>query len=92
MAILLSGLINLMNIFKGIIMRYLVIAFLCLSACSHPTVDLRASGENAQYYERDLFECKRIVNNIPMSFLYNHKLLVEDCLEGRGHSIIGAGI
>lgn len=74
-------------------MRYLVIGLLFLSACSNlPTVDLRASGENAQYYERDLFECKRIVNNIPMSFLYNHKLLVEDCLEGRGHSIIGAGI
>ena len=74
-------------------MRYLVIGLLFLSACSNlPTVDLRASGENAQYYERDLFECKRIVNNIPMSFLYTHKLLVEECLEGRGHSIIGAGI
>ena len=74
-------------------MRYLVIGLLFLSACSNlPTVDLRASGENAQYYERDLFECKRIVNNIPMSFLYIHKVLVEDCLEGRGHSIIGAGI
>ena len=81
-----------MNIFKGIIMKYLVIALLCLSACSNPVVELRASGETAQYYERDLFECKRIVKNIPMSFLYDHFILVEDCLEGRGHSILGAGI
>ena len=73
-------------------MKYLVIALLCLSACSNPVVDLRASGANAQYYERDLFECKRIVQNIPMSFLYDHFILVEDCLEGRGHSILGAGI
>ena len=64
-----------------------LITFL-IASCSNPLVDLRASGEKAQYYERDLHECKRIVKNIPMSFLYNHKLLVEECLEGRGHSIL----
>jgi len=69
-------------------MRYLVIGLLCLSGCSNPTVDLRASGAKAQYYERDLYECKRIVKNMPMSFLYNQKLFVEECLEGRGHSIL----
>ncbi|WP_273072813.1 hypothetical protein [Marinobacter sp.] len=65
-----------------------------IASCGNPTVDLRASGKNAQYYERDLYECKRIVKSMPLSFLNlppENKLFLTDCLEGRGHSIINGG-
>ena len=73
-------------------MRGLIfIAAISLSACSYtPVADLRASGESAQLYQRDLAECKQLVDQSLSWLQYDHGgLRLNKCLEGRGHSIIG---
>lgn len=61
------------------------------SACSYtPVADLRASGESAQLYQRDLNECKQLVEQSLSWMQYDHGgLRLNKCLENRGHSIIG---
>lgn len=73
-------------------MRFMVVALLGLTACSHPpVVDLRGSAEQAQYYQRDLNECQMLIDNsrgiINAHFLGIDPMLVQ-CLEGRGHSVL----
>ena len=71
----------------------LIIITLSASACSHaPVADLRASGDKAQLYQRDVAECRALINDArtiwdkPWSRL--DPWLVT-CLTNRGHSIIG---
>ncbi len=75
-------------------MRGLIfIAAISVSACSYtPVADLRASGESAQLYQRDLNECKQLIKQ--NRSLWDKPLIgrdpwLDECLEGRGHSIIG---
>lgn len=71
----------------------IIIIALTASACSYtPVADLRASGESAQLYQRDLNECRQLVKqarsiwNAPWG---GRDTWLTDCLAGRGHSIIG---
>jgi len=73
-------------------MRGLIfITAITASACSYtPVADLRASGDSAQLYQRDVNECRQLVKRSLQWFQYdhaNHRL--NQCLTGRGHSIIG---
>ena len=67
-----------------------IILILLLGACSHElniVADLRMSKENAQYFQRDLEECKSLAEQaLTLSTTIKH--LTENCLIGRGHSII----
>lgn len=75
-------------------MRGLIfIAAISVSACSYtPVADLRASGDSAQLYQRDVAECRQLIKQARSIW---HKPLIgrdpwlEKCLAGRGHSIIG---
>ena len=75
-------------------MRGLIfIGAISLSACSYtPVADLRASGESAQLYQRDLNECRQLVKQArsiwDKPWTARDPWLI-DCLAGRGHSIIG---
>jgi hypothetical protein len=71
----------------------LVIITLSASACSYtPVADLRASGDAAQLYQRDVSECRQLIKEARSIW---HKPLIgpdpwlDKCLAGRGHSIIG---
>jgi len=71
--------------------RVLVIAVL-VAGCSYtPVADLRVSGDKAQLYQRDLTECRQLVDEAlsPLQVGAKHKWL-NDCLRGRGHSVLGA--
>ena len=73
-------------------MRWLVISVLMLTACSQqPNVDLRGSGDTAQFYQRDLMECKTLIKQ--SRSVWHKPLLGTDpmlvqCLNGRGHSVL----
>ena len=72
-------------------MKRLVLLFtLSASACSYaPVADLRASGDAAQLYQRDLAGCKELFDHSLSWMQYDHGgLRLNKCLEGRGHSII----
>ena len=57
--------------------------------CSHaPVADLRVSGESAQYFTRDTFECKQLAKQVVPSWTLRYGYVVDECLKGRGHSII----
>ena len=60
-----------------------------LTACSYtPVVDLRASQDEAQLYQRDLMECRELAKQVDYSiFPTNHKAVAR-CLAGRGHSVL----
>jgi len=77
--------------FGGSIMsRVLVIAVL-VAGCSYtPVADLRVSGDKAQLYQRDVTECRQLVDEAlsPLQVGAKHKWL-NDCLRGRGHSVLG---
>jgi hypothetical protein len=60
-----------------------------MTACSYnPVVDLRASRDEAQVYQRDLMECRELAKQVDFSiFPTNHKAVAR-CLAGRGHSVL----
>ncbi len=70
---------------------FILIITLSASACSYtPVADLRASGDAAQLYQRDVNECRQLVKQSLSWMQYDHGgLRLNKCLEGRGHSIIG---
>ena len=70
--------------------RLFVIAVL-VAGCSYtPVADLRVSGDKAQLYQRDLVECRQLVDQalLPIQLIGRDKH-INDCLRGRGHSVIG---
>lgn len=72
--------------------RLFVIAVL-VAGCSYtPVADLRVSGDKAQLYQRDLVECNQLVSDATPYFqIGGSKVkMLNDCLRGRGHSILGA--
>lgn len=60
-----------------------------ITACSYnPVVDLRASKDEAQVYQRDLMECRELAKQVDYAiFPTNHKAVAR-CLAGRGHSVL----
>ena len=75
-------------------MRWSIIGVVMLTACSQqPVVDLRASGDTAQFYQRDLNECKTLIQqsrSIWQKPLVGTDLMLVQCLNGRGHSVLAS--
>ena len=73
-------------------MRWLLVGSVMLTACSQqPIVDLRASGDTAQFYQRDLNECKMLIQesrSIWHKPLAGTDTMLVQCLNGRGHSVL----
>lgn len=70
--------------------RLLVISVL-VAGCSYtPVADLRVSDDKAHLYQRDVSECRSLVDQVTMSVQYALRIkYLNECLKGRGHSIIG---
>ena len=75
-------------------MRWSIIGVVMLTACSQqPVVDLRASGDTAQFYQRDLNECKTLIQqsrSIWQKPLVGTDPMLVQCLNGRGHSVLAS--
>ena len=72
-------------------MKRIAMISILLAGCSYtPVADLRVSGDKAQLYQRDLTECRQLVKEAlsPLQFGAEIKWLNE-CLRGRGHSVLG---
>lgn len=69
----------------------IVITASLLAACSYtPVADLRASGDSAQLYQRDVNECRQLVKqSLGIIAIDLSGKRLRQCLAGRGHSIIG---
>lgn len=66
-----------------------LIVTLVLAGCTtQPVADLRASGDNAAMYQRDLVECRGLVREAFPWAIGTVQPALWRCLEGRGHSII----
>lgn len=60
-----------------------------MTACSYtPVVDLRASKDEAQLFQRDLMECRELAKQVDWAIFPTYRMAVAKCLEGRGHSIL----
>ena len=60
-----------------------------LTACSYtPVVDLRASKNEAQLFQRDLMECKELAKQVDFTIFPTYRKAVNNCIEGRGHSVL----
>ena len=71
----------------------LLTATVLVAGCSYtPVADLRVSGDKAQLYQRDLTECRQLViEATPYLQIGGSKIkMLNDCLRGRGHSVLGA--
>jgi len=71
-------------------MKAAVIIFCAMAAgCSYtPVADLRASGDKAKVYQRDVAECKELAKDVTFSWSLGFHQVVDHCLEGRGHSVL----
>lgn len=71
-------------------MRWFIIIFVSfLTGCSYtPVVDLRASKNDAQLFQRDLMECKELAKQVDFTILPTYRKAVNNCIEGRGHSVL----
>jgi hypothetical protein len=71
--------------------RVLVIAVL-VAGCSYtPVADLRVSGDKAQLYQRDLVECRQLVEQAQSVWQFGGYVeMLNKCLRGRGHNVLGA--
>jgi len=73
-------------------MRGLIVIAVLVAGCSYtPVADLRVSGDKAQLYQRDVTECRQLVDEAlsPLQVVGKVKW-INDCLRGRGHSVLGA--
>lgn len=69
--------------------RVFTIAVLAAGCSYTPVADLRVSADAAMY-QRDVSECKQLVDQSLGLFQYDHHgMRLNECLRGRGHSIIG---
>lgn len=67
----------------------MIILAASLTACSYtPVVDLRASKESAQLFQRDLMECKELAKQVDFTLSPYYSIAVDNCLDGRGHSVL----
>ena len=71
--------------------RVLVIALLATGCSYTPVADLRVSGDKAQLYQRDLVECRQLVEQAQSMWQFGgHVEMLNKCLRGRGHNVLGA--
>ena len=62
-----------------------------VSGCSYtPVTDLRASGDKAQFVQRDLMECESLARQVDFAWSPYNRRIINKCLEGRGHSVLSA--
>lgn len=67
----------------------MITAMVLAGGCSYtPVADLRASGEKAQVYQRDVTECKLLAKEVTLSWTLGYHRVVDQCLRGRGHSVL----
>lgn len=67
----------------------LIILAASLTACSYtPVVDLRASKNEAQLFQRDLMECRELAKQVDFTIFPTYRRAVNNCIEGRGHSVL----
>ena len=67
----------------------LLIVAALMTACSYsPVVDLRASKDEAQLYQRDLMECRELAQQVDFTIFPTYRKAVNNCIEGRGHSVL----
>ena len=60
-----------------------------MTACSYtPVVDLRASKDDAQLFQRVLMECKELAKQVDFTIFPTYRKAVNNCIEGRGHSVL----
>ena len=64
-----------------------------VTGCSQyePVVDLRSSKAEAQFYQRDLAECRMLAASARGwidKALISDSPMVSKCLEGRGHTVL----
>jgi len=72
-----------------IIIWFLSFVVSFLTACSYsPIVDLRASQDEAQLFQRDLMECRELAKQVDFQIFPTYRLAVNKCLDGRGHSVL----
>lgn len=72
-----------------VVLWFLLFAFLVLTGCSYtPVVDLRASKDEAQLFQRDLMECRELAKQVDWQIFPTYRIAVAQCLEGRGHSVL----
>lgn len=71
-------------------MRIIALCLCAMAAgCSYtPVADLRASGDKAQVYQRDVGECKELAKQVAPSWIPIWQTVVDNCLKGRGHSVL----
>ena len=70
-------------------MRLLIILFIVTGCARYePTVDLRASGDKAELYHRDLMECRDLVKTMSVPYFERYRRPLQKCMEGRGHSVL----
>ncbi len=70
-------------------MKKIIIASMMLAGCSYqPVADLRVSGDKAQVYQRDVAECKSLAKEVTLSWTLGYHRVVDQCLRGRGHSVL----
>ena len=77
-------------------MRYLIVFAVIASGCSYnPVVDLRVSEDKAQLYQRDLSECRQLIKQNRSIFQLpndrKEQTMLDNCLSGRGHSVLSVG-
>jgi len=67
----------------------MILAVIVLAGCSYtPVTDLRASGDKAHLYQRDVVECKELAKEVTLSWTVGFHRVVDQCLRGRGHSVL----
>ena len=72
-------------------MRGLIVIAVLVAGCSYtPVADLRVSGDKAQLYQRDVTECRQLVDEaLSLLQVVGKVKWLNDCLRGRGHSVLG---
>ena len=75
--------------------KLILISALLVGGCSYnPTVDLRASANKAQLFDRDVMECRALTLKAggwafkPLLEGGAYQRILNQCLKGRGHSVL----
>ncbi len=75
--------------------KLILISALLIGGCSYnPTVDLRASANKAQLFDRDVMECRALTLKAggwafkPLLEGGAYQRILNQCLKGRGHSVL----
>ncbi len=73
----------------------IIISALLVGGCAYnPVVDLRASKDKAQLYDRDVMECRSLTLKAggwsfkPLLEGGAYQRILNQCLKGRGHSVL----